>query len=408
MPKHVAFVGPDVFSAYVDMVRGLKQAGGTVTGIGHTSKDRLDPRLAHYLDHWVQVANVGDAGAVFEAVRGVDRLRSVDLLETGDESLVGPVAQAREALGLPGLSVRSATLCRDKPAMKEALREAGVPCAASAAVASIDELHAFAAREGFPLILKPRSALGGLGTYRVDNVIELETAARKLGADRGASVAVEEFVEGHEGFYDTLSVDGEPVHEFVSHYYPSVLEALTRRDVAPQIAATNRVDAESYAELRRMGRKVIETLGIGTSATHMEWFFGPKGLKFSEIGARPPGERLWDLYSAGNHIDMWFEWAAVTLHGRAAAQPSRRFASGSVQIRPPRDGVISGYSGLDRVMSLVHPWVFALQLPPKGTPTDPIHKGYLNNVWFRLRHPDYDELLRMMTLVGETLRIEVE
>ena len=37
-----------------------------------------------------------------------------------------------------------------------------------------------------------------------------------------------------------------------------------------------------------MGQRVIEALGIGTSATHMEWFFGPKGLRFSEIGCRPP------------------------------------------------------------------------------------------------------------------------
>jgi hypothetical protein len=389
------------------MVRGLKQAGGLVTGIGHTPKDRLDPRLKHYLDHWVHVGNVMDPGTIYEAVREVNRVRSVDLLETGDESLVLPVANVREAIGVPGLSVRSATLCRDKPAMKEALRRAGVPTAASAAVSSKRELIEFAEREGFPLILKPRSALGSLGTYRVDNVMELEQAAIKLQVHRGQSVAIEEFVEGHEGFYDTLSVDGEPLQEYISHYYPSVLEALNDRSVSPQIAATNRVAVESYAELREMGRKVIKTLGIGTSATHMEWFFGPKGLKFSEIGARPPGERLWDLYSAGNGVDMWFEWAAITLHGRCGAMPSRRYASGSVQIRPPRDGRIAGYDGLEEVMAKIHPWMFDLRLPTPGTPTDPLYKGYLNNVWFRLRHPDYDTLRELMTFAADRLSIRV-
>jgi hypothetical protein len=43
-----------------------------------------------------------------------------------------------------------------------------------------------------------------------------------------------------------------------------------------------------------------EALGIGTAATHMEWFFGPKGLKFSEIGCRPPGVGHWDVYCAAN------------------------------------------------------------------------------------------------------------
>ncbi len=407
MRPHVVFVGPDLFSAYTDMVRGLKEAGALVSGVGHTPRERLSPALRHHLDAYVRVTNLADPQALAEAALDADRVRRVDRIETGDENLVVPVAVAREALSLPGLSVRSATLCRDKPAMKDALRAAGVPCAASAAVDSLAALRAFAEEHGFPLVLKPRAALGGLGTFRVETVAELLAAAERLGVTGGASAAVEEFVEGHEGFYDTLSVDGEPVQEFVSHYYPNVLAALDDRRVAPQIVATNRVAASGYDELRAMGRKVIRALGIGTSATHMEWFFGPKGLKFSEIGARPPGERIWDLYSAGNDLDTWFEWATVVVHGRPAGTPSRRLATGSVQVRPPRDGVVVGYHGLEQVLARIRPFVFAHALPEPGAPTDPIHKGYLNNVWFRLRHPDYDALRALLDDVGARLQVLV-
>ena len=407
MPMHLAFVGPELFSAYGDMVRGLKQVGATVSGIGGKPAAQLDAGLRHHLDAYVRVGDLTSPGAIVDAVRTVARGRGVDLLETGDEALVVPVAQARATLGLPGLSVRSATLCRDKAAMKEALRGAGVPCAASEAVSSVDALRRFAEREGFPVIVKPRAALGGLGTSRADDAGQLERAAARLGVDRGVSVQVEEFVDGHEGFHDTLSIDGRPVHEFVAHYFPSVLSALDDRRVAPQIAATNRVGAATYEELRAMGRRVIEVLGIGTSATHMEWFFGPKGLKFSEIGARPPGERIWDLHSAGNDMDVWTEWAHVLVHRRTACAPSRRFATGSVQVRPPRDGRIAGYRGLDEVMARVRPWLVSHRVPPPGVATDPIHKGYLNNVWFRLRHPDYDELRAMMSFIGERLSVEV-
>jgi hypothetical protein len=406
MPKHVALVGADLFSAYHDLARGLKQVGALVTGIGSTSSSAALPAgLKPWLDAWEPVANMLDPASILDAARRAGRRRALDRLETGDENLVVPTAEARAALGLPGLSVRTALLCRDKPAMKEALRAAGLPCAESTAAASLADLEAFAARVGYPLALKPRAGLGGIGARRVERHDELVAAARALGVGAGRSVAAEEWIEGHEGFYDTVTIGGRPAHEFIAHYYPPVLPALADRAVSPQIASTNRVEVQSYGELREVGRKVIAALGIDTAATHMEWFFGPKGLKVSEIGARPAGERIWDLYCVGNDIDLWREWAMAIVHGRAGARPSRRLATGSVQVRPDRDGKIARYEGLHEVLEAVKPYAWQHRLPRVGTPTDPIYKGYLNNVWFRLRHPDYDALRKLMDFVGARLKV---
>ena len=183
----------------------------------------------------------------------------------------------------------------------------------------------FARAVGYPLILKPRTGAGALDTTRVDDDTGLDAALGLFGAQQVDSIAVEEFVEGHEGFYDTLSVDGAPALDFVSHYFPNVLEAMRDRWISPQFLATNRIDSVAdYQELRDMGRRVNEALGIGTSATHMEWFFGPKGLKFSEIGCRPPGVGAWDLYSAANDLDIYRQWADSIVHGRdlGAAVPA--------------------------------------------------------------------------------------
>jgi carbamoyl-phosphate synthase L subunit-like protein len=406
MPKHVALVGADLFSAYHELARGLKQVGALVTGIGAaTSTSALPAGLKPWLDALEPAGNLTDAGSIADAARRASRRRGLDRLETGDENLVVPTAEARAALGLPGLSVRSALLCRDKPAMKEALRAAGLPCAESTAASSLGELSAFAERVGFPLAVKPRAGLGSLGAQRVESAAGLLAAARSLGVDQGRSVAVEEWIEGHEGFFDTLTIGGQVAHEFISHYYPPVLAALAERRISPQIATTNRVETGSYGELREIGRKVIAALGIETSATHMEWFFGPKGLKVSEIGARPPGERIWDLYCVGNDMDLWREWAMVIVHGRPGSRPSRRLATGSVQVRPDRDGKVAGYEGLHDVLQAVKPYVFQHHLPKPGAPTDPIYKGYLNNAWFRLRHPDYDGLRRLMDFVGDRLKL---
>ncbi len=407
MAPHVALLGPDLFPAFNDFARGLKEVGARVTGIGSTPRERLRVGLARHLDHWEHVASPFDAGQVAAALARAGRRVQVDRLETPEERLIEPAAEARARLGLPGLSPASARLCRDKPAMKEALRRAGLPCAESAAAASLAELSAFAERVGYPLIIKPRAGLGSLGTFRVVSARELAAAGAKLGVGAGASVAVEEFVEGHEGFFDTLSIDGVPKYEFVSHYFPGVLEALSDRRVAPQIVSTNRVEMPSYAELRETGRRVIAALGIGTSATHMEWFFGPKGLKVSEIGARPPGERLWDLYCAGNEVDLYREWGRAVAWGRVEAVLTRRYAAGSVQVRPPRDGKVAGYVGLERIWQRHGTHVFAHDLPRPGRRTAAIEKGYLANAWFRLRHPDYDTLRGMLDDIGRSLRVRV-
>ncbi len=398
----VALLGPDLFDAFEDFARGLKEVGARVIGVGATPPSRLRAGLKRHLDGWIHVRNPFDPA---EVARAIGRSGGIDRLETVEERLIEAAARARELLGLPGLSLAAARLCRDKPAMKEALRRAGIPCAESTAAGSLAELGAFAERVGLPLIVKPRAGLGSQQTFRVTSARELESAGRALGLDRGGSAAVEEYVEGHEGFYDTLSIDGEPRFEFVSHYYPSVLEALTDRSVAPKIAATNRVERESYGELRDVGRRVIRALGIGTSATHMEWFFGPKGLKVSEIGARPPGERLWDLYCVGNELDLYREWGRAVAFGRVEGRATRRYATGTVQVRPDRDGRIAGYRGLARLRALAGPHLFASSVPRPGSRTVQIEKGYLANAWFRLRHPDYDQLLGLMDEIGRTLEI---
>jgi len=403
---NVVFVEPFFPSNQRQFARALAEAGATVIGIGEYGADAFDDQLKGWLYHYERVPSVTDVEAMTQAVRWVQDKLWVDRLEATVEAHIMPTAQVREACTIPGTSVRTAWLCRDKPSMKEALREAGVPTAASAAVGSAASAHEFAERAGFPLILKPRSGAGASGTVRVDSVAELDHALGVFGGQGVPSIAVEEFIEGHEGFYDTVAVDGRVAVDFASHYYPNVLEAMRTRWISPQFVSTNRIDtAPEYGELREMGRRVIAALGIGTSATHMEWFFGPKGLKFSEIGCRPPGVGAWDLYSAGNDIDLYRVWADAIVHDGTGAVPSRRFASGIVALRPSQDGVISGYSGVDELQQQYGEWVIDAHLPPAGTPTQGVEAGYMANAYVRMRHPDYDALRGMLDAVGRTLHV---
>ena len=401
---NVIFIEPAFPANQREFVRGLRSVGATVIGIGERPVEELDHELRGWMLHYHRVGNVTDVDQLVDAVRWVQDKLWVDRLEAAVEAHTMAAAQAREACTIPGTSVHTAYLCRDKPSMKETLRQAGVPCADSTAASSADEVRAFARRVGYPLILKPRAAAGASGTVRADDASQLEHALAMFGGTE--SIAVEEFVEGHEAFYDTLCVDGRPVYDFISHYYPNVLEAMRERWISPQFIATNRVDTvPDYGEVRELGRRVIEALGIGTSATHMEWFFGPKGLRFSEIGCRPPGVRAWDLYAAGNDIDIYRQWANTIVHGTVDQPLSRRRAAGIVALRPDHDGQISWYEGVDEIQHHYGGYVLDTHLPSPGTPTQPVEAGYMANAWVRMAHEDYDALRSMLDAVGRTVKV---
>ena len=237
---------------------------------------------------------------------------------------------------------------------------------------------------------------------------ELENAINESGVVHGVTVAVEEFVEGHEGFYDTISINGEVTHDFITHYYPNVLEAMRTRWISPQFIATNEVDsADAYREIKDMGQKVINALGIETSATHMEWFATPKGLMFSEIGCRPPGVRAWDLYASGNDIDIYREWAEAIVNDRPSQNLSRRYSAGVVALRPEADGTISGYSGLEEIQQRFGEHIIDAHIPPAGTPTQGVEAGYMANAWVRARHTSFDELREILDEIGRTVSVHV-
>jgi carbamoylphosphate synthase large subunit len=402
---NIIFIEPSFPYNQREFVRGLHEAGAKVIGIGERPQEYLADDVKGWLSHYVQVKSVVHEPSLLKAVQHVQSLVYVDRIEATVEAHIMAAAHVREAAGIPGTSVKTAYLCRDKPAMKEVLRAAGIPCAQSTRADEPKAAREFARQIGYPLIIKPPAGAGAAGTWKVRDDRELEQVLVESGVVNGQEVAIEEFIEGHEGFLDTLAIDGEVTHEFITHYYPNVLTAMRERWIAPQMVTTNRIDASGYREVRQMARDVIRVLDIGTSATHMEWFAGPKGLRFSEIGCRPPGVGQWDVYNTANDFDLYLEWASSLTHGRINRPPSRRYAAGMIALRPSCDGHITGYSGIEAIQQHYGDCIVASHLPPPGSATQPVEGGYMANAWMRVRHPDYDSLRKIMNTIGETVKV---
>jgi biotin carboxylase len=126
---HIVFIEPRFPGNQKLFIKALAEIGAHVTAIGEGSKESLDDDLKRWLTHYEEVSNVCDEAAVLRALRFIQSRAHVDRLEASIEAHIMPTARVRETAGIPGTSVRTAHLCRDKPAMKEALRAGGVPCA---------------------------------------------------------------------------------------------------------------------------------------------------------------------------------------------------------------------------------------------------------------------------------------
>ena len=219
-------------------------------------------------------------------------------------------------------------------------------------------------------------------------------------------MAIEEFIEGHEGFYDTLTIDGRVACDFVSHYYPNVLEAMRTRWISPQFVATNRIDEPGYDEVKVMGAQVIAGARhrhLGDPHGVVLRAQGPELLRdrLPPAGRRPVGQLLRRRTSSTSTANGRSRSATASPTGA----PSRRYACGIIALRPDRDGRIAGYEGTEAIFHHYGDLVVGSHFPSPGTPTQPVAAGYMANAWMRVRHPDFDELRRILGEIGERIRV---
>ena len=101
-----------------------------------------------------------------------------------------------QLIGTTALTIKKA---EDRLMFKETMEKIGEPCAPSLVVNDVPSGEAFAAKIGYPVVLRPAYTMGGEGGGLVYNVEELKTVcARGLQASMVGQVLVEESILGWE------------------------------------------------------------------------------------------------------------------------------------------------------------------------------------------------------------------
>ena len=351
--------------------------------------------------------SIVDEPRLIEAVRCIQGRLWVDRLEATIEAHVdgrGPRPRGNRDprhlgahdLPLPGQAGDEGSAARRRDSVRPIGGARGTATTSASSSADV----------GFPIILKPAAGAGASGTERVDSADELDAAIARSGVEHGAEVAVEEFVEGHEGFYDTISIDGRVAMDFATHYYPNVLEAMRTRWISPQFVTTNRIDGPDYrraAGTRPAGHRHPRHRHLGDA--HGMVLRARRGCTSPRSAA---ARRACGRGTSTPPPTTSTSTASGPTRSSTATcprPPSRRFSAGIIALRPDQDGTIPGYEGIDEVQQRLGEWVIDTHLPPPGTPTQGVEAGYMANAWVRMRHPDYDTLRGMLDDVGRNVRV---
>ncbi|MBT8098863.1 MAG: ATP-grasp domain-containing protein, partial [Gammaproteobacteria bacterium] len=338
-----------------------------------------------------------------QTLRGLELDRIECLWEPG----IMLAAELRQHFGVPGLSIEQAHRFRDKEAMKQALDAAGIRTPKHVAVDSVAGCWEAAEAIGFPLILKPIAGAGSADTYRVNSADELRAVLPRL--RHVPTVSVEEFVDGEEYTFDTITVGGEIVYHNIAWYRPRPLIARSHEWISPQVIALRDVDAPEYSPAIQMGRDVIDVLGFDTGFTHMEWYQKADGeVVFGEIGGRPPGAHQVDQMKYACDFDVFKAWGEAVTSGRVQTGYSRNYNVATVYKRARGVGRITRIDGVDELQRRFGEHVVWNTLSAPGTPRRDWLKTLVSDGFVMLRHPDIATTLEMADAVGSELHLYAE
>jgi biotin carboxylase len=373
--------------------------------ISQDSIERLPGELRSRLaGHW-QVRDGLDAEQIGEAVAALaSRIGSVERLLGALEQLQVPLAEVREHFGIAGMGVATAHNFRDKARMKDVLREADVPCARHQLAPSGDAARKFADAVGYPLVVKPPAGAAARNTFRVDDDQALEQCLGALRPSDSAPLLLEEFVTGDEHSFDSVCLQGRLVWHSLTHYTPGPLDVLEHPWIQWTVLLPREIDHPRYDDIRQVGGRALQALGMETGLSHLEWFRRADGqIAVSEVAARPPGAQFTTLISYAHDVDFYRAWARLMI-SEEFDPPPRRYAAGIAYLRGQGRGRVTTIHGLERAQRELGALVAEVRLPRPGQLPASSYEG---DGYVVLRHPRTEVVAEALRKLVTIIRVEL-
>lgn len=195
------------------------------------------------------------------------------------------VSRVAEALGLPGNSPECIEITTNKYKMREAFANAGIY---TPKFYKVDRLEAYLFGLRLPVIVKPTDRSGSRAITKITDFKDLERAIQEAVEQSFEKQAiVEEYIEGDEYSYESISYEGKHTNLAVTKKYTTG---------APHFIETGHcqpsgLSEETLKKVHQIMNSALNALKITNGASHAEFKITPKGkVRIIEIGSRMGGD----------------------------------------------------------------------------------------------------------------------
>lgn len=402
MARNVVFIAPfptDVTMRFARACKTLKDVN--LLGVCHTPPKGKDARL------FADRAMVEDPMSATDIIKAVAELkkrhgqpfRIIGVLE----HLQTQIAQAREHFGVPGTSVEVAENFRDKARMKSVLNAAGLPCARHKTITCVQDAQAFVEQVGFPIVLKPPAGVGSKSTFRVRGMEELLSLLQGLHVSAKNPILGEEFLQGSEFSFETITVGGVPQVHSISTYQPTCLEAVENPWIQWTCMLPRDISGPAFDDIRKVGFSAIKALGLEAGMTHMEWFRRRDGsVAIGEIAQRPAGANISIMNTYCHDVDLFRAWCRALVDGAFDGPWVRKYAVGTAFLRGMGRGRVAGATGFKEVHKAYGKYICEARIPDLGAPKSDSYEG---DGYIVVRHPEDAAVKKMLKDIIETIKV---
>lgn len=277
-----------------------------------------------------------------------------------------PAGEIRRHFGIPGRGPEEVAAVRDKVVMKGLVAAAGLRVPAFAETPTAGLVREFAARHGYPFVLKPRAGADSQGVHVVRSGAQLDTLLNGAGP---ADAQCEEFIDGALYQIDGVVQGGKLLTSRAWRCGGSCLDFAT----GTAFSSVANDDRDFERRVTDFAERVCAALDLTDDVFHLEVFRAPRpsgdgdDLVFLEIGARAGGGQVRVIWEEVYGVDLVAASARVQLGDDVSIAPM------------DLDGPVAGYlmmpeppvrpAVVDAVTSLVGqvPALCSETLPPPGT-----------------------------------------